>query len=316
MPLLRTHQRLDDSEADEKDRVVAGVCYPVRYMGAVAIPSHDEGKGKGSTDEAVTRIYDQYSSKSYSKCLKRMELFVSANCVSLRDPSVGMVRFKFPTIKITFCNTDTTHQKAFAFVVKDLHSSPFTAIVVQCESTAMASDLFAVMSEAFRVRSSLYQAKRLDKAGWTTGLLLSQRKIDEEKLNGRVDVLRSDVPLAIEDGENGEFADAAREADPNNNGFGEFACAGAPPQSNGRCAEFPNGALIHNGAELFVAKMLRERGRRGQSVPFAQANPWAENTLEQVVRNGQASGAKEEESAMDDFLMFARERSMSVGPNI
>lgn len=263
MPLLRTHQRLDASEADEKDRVLAGVSYAVRYMGALALASH-EGKGRGCTDEVVTRIYDQYTSKGYFKCLKRMEFFVSANCVSLWDPSESVLVFKYPTVQITFCNTDRTHQKAFTFVVKDLPSSPYTALVMHCDSAATASDLFAVMSEAFRVRSSMYQAKRLDKAGWTTGLLLSQKKMDEEgKLDGRVDVLRSDGPLVIEAGEKDQFAGSARDADPNNNSFAE---------------------------------------------------PWAENGTEQV-RNGQASGATvEEESAPDDdFLMFARERSMSVG---
>lgn len=322
------HQPLPESVADEKDKVIAGVSYTVRYVGEADILK-SEGKGKGCTDEAIVEIYQRYSNKTKFKSLARRELFVSANCVSLIEPSVGAILFRYQTVKITFCNTSAEHPNAFVLVVKDSPSSPFKAHVVHCESAAKANEIFTMVSQALKVRSALYHAKQLDKAGWANGW----RKARPEEA-------RDEEPTT-EIRENGHSATDGS-ADANNNTFGKIACASSASQSNSwneleRASDVQNGVRYANGgsngsqyaAEFSLARVLLSRSpsrERSHSMPYNNQNPWAENTQNgDCIKNAQmdlsrgllhnAPNGTSDDDDNDDFSMLARERrslSMSL----
>ena len=311
-------------DCDAKDEIIAGKSFMVRYLGSITIHSHN-GRGKGCTNEAVREIYARYNTKRTIKSLDKRQLFISANCVSLYASIEDVVVFKFSTVDITFCNTSDESRSAFAFVVKDAKLGIFNAHVIHCDFPAQANDVCLAMHEAFTVRSALYQAKRVDRAGWANGLLSSQQKNDAKRIietaneNGLHDVMQ----------ENGK-------TDQNNN-FGEFACAVVVPCPSDICRESENNnnvknaslarypkqlltadnverwrsegkACAQNGGSLSLAKMLLNGGmnrNRSQSLPFVQ-NKWEASGGEWG--SYQSSGDED----FDDFSMLARERSSSM----
>ena len=223
-------------ECDQEDQIIAGKTYQVRYLGPSKILSKD-GKGKGCTSEAIRETYSRYNTKSLKSLTKR-ELYVSANCVSLYAPIEDAVIFRFRTVDITFCNTSEENRNAFAFVAKDTPSSPFRAHVIHCENPAQSNDVCIAMHQAFKVRCALYQAKRVDRAGWTNGLLSSpqehsEQQTDEINENGIHD---STMQNGVHD-----------ETDANNN-FGEFACAVMLPCKPNICNESENNNNVNNAS--------------------------------------------------------------------
>lgn len=324
MPRTKGHKLLTDSDSDEKDRALAGKTFNVKYLGAVEIPS-PSGKGKGCTDQAASQILSQYKNISKLKSLTTLQFFVSANCVSLSNPSAGFVLFRYPTVKLTYCNTVEEHERAFVFVGKDVPSAPFKAHVVLCDSTAKANELFTVMREAFSVRFSMYQAKIIDQAGWTAVQSLSQEKSGEEKLNGHLEDVKTDPQTTglSRDSREALSANCNSDANNNTNAFGEFVCATPSPQSNGwnerreLCNEkngmchsngWSNGHIKSNaekdcssaankvnhtlnGKGLSLAQMILSRSSnrgRSHSAPSEMPNPLTENVnVETGLMNGQ-----------------------------
>ena len=322
------HIRLTGEQSDEKDQIFAGRSYQVRHLGSSEIHS-SEGRGKGCTDEAIREIYSRYSTKSTVKSLTKRELFVSANCVSLYAPTQQVVIFRFPTVNITFCNTSEERQSAFAFVVRDAQTSTFRGHVLHCESPVQANDICIAMHQAFTVSSALYQAKRIERAGWGNGLILSQQKGGLEVEQGDGD---KRTVIAKENGEH-------HETDSNNN-FGEIACAVVLPCQTNSCnasednsyvnsddlARYPQRLLNgdngrnsggspsfekkvfgKNGAGFSLAKMLLNGGlNRGRS----QSLPFEKNSSNGEWGCFQSSTFEEEDC--DDFSLLARERSSSL----
>ena len=319
------HIRLTGEECDEKDQIIAGKSFMVRYLGSIKIHS-ENGREKGCTNEAVRDIYARYNTKRTINSLDKRQLFISANCVSLYASIEDVVVFKFSTVDITFCNTSDESRNAFAFVVWDTKLGAFHAHVIHCDYPAQANDICLAMHEAFTVRSALYQAKRVDRAGWANGLLSSQQK-NEKRI--------------IETTNENKFHNAMQkngahdETDSNNN-FGEFACAVVVPCKNDICRESENNsdvnnasvarypkqlltadnverwtegkAYAQNGGSFSLTKMLLNGGinrNRSQSLPFVQ-NTWDASNGEWG--SYQSSGDDE----FDDFSMLARERSSSM----
>ena len=306
------HVRLTGNECDEKDEIIAGKRYQVRYLGSSQIPNKD---GKGCTSEAIREIYSRYSTKGL-KSLTRRELFVSANCVSLYAMTEQAVIFRFKTVDITFCNTSEENRNAFAFVVKDTQS--FHAHVVHCENPAQANDICVAMYHAFEVRCALHQAKRVDRAGWANGLLSSQTQHLEERED--------------EANENGGYDSTTQngidETDANNN-FGEFACGVVLPCKGNICSESENNNNVNNarhserfligdngdklyaqnGGSFSLAKMVLNKGMnrvRSQSLPHGSPSPWVQSNSEWGCY--QSSELEDD----DDFSLLARERSSSM----
>lgn len=321
MPRNNGHIRLTGEECDEKDKIIAGKSFRVRYLGSRDIISQDSN-GKGCTDEATREIYHRYSTKNSYKSLAKRELFISANCVSLYAPTENVVIYRYKTINVTFCNTSYENRNAFAFVVREPQNGAIRVHVVHCENPAQANAICEAMHEAFKVRSALYNAKRVDRAGWENDLHqkdLHQRFTHSEE-SGDENETDGEHRLHQETNVNG--VDNVKKYDSMSN-FGEFACAVLLPcETNvgdntkinkvdkSRYNETDN--LIEysgqksfplNGKGFSFAKMLLSKNGRNRSQSLPISPPTINNDCEE------GFDTFEEE---DDFSQLARERSSSM----
>ena len=325
------HVRLTGEECDDQDKIIAGKTYQVRYLGSSDI-QNKSGKGKGCTNEAIREIYSRYSTKSTVKSLEKRELYVSANCVSLYAPVEHAVIFRFKTVNITFCNTSDENRNAFAFVVNGAPTNPFRAHVIHCESPAQANDICSAMHVAFTVRSALFDAKRVDRAGWSNGLLSSQEQKEKIQVNGEPRVTQNGFYDSM--AQNG----FKNEMDSNNN-FGAFACAAVLPCATDICNGSENNGnvnntnptrypqrltngdsgerlpltekkmFLQNGGSFPLAKMILNGGinrTRSQSLQHEKKSAWSDAAGEW------GSYQSSEEDDFDDFSLLARERSSSL----
>ena len=162
------HQQLTGSDADEKDRIIAGVQYNVRYIGSTEVAGAN-GTGSGKTEKPVAKIFEQQSKKNDGKTQKKMILTLCSKSLSVSEGACGKLVANFPISKITFCNIDSSYEKAFVFVARDRPESAFKAFVFTCESKAKARELFKALSLAFMINYESYQAS-LTRSAPTSGL--------------------------------------------------------------------------------------------------------------------------------------------------
>ena len=168
------HQQLTGSDADEKDRIIAGVQYSVRYIGSTEVAGAN-GTGSGKTEKPVAKIFEQQSKKNDVKTQKKMILTLCSKSLSVSEEACGKLVANFPISKITFCNIDSFYEKAFVFVARDRPESAFKAFVFTCENKAKARELFKALSLAFMINYESYQAS-LTRSAPTSGLPAAESK--------------------------------------------------------------------------------------------------------------------------------------------
>lgn len=162
------HQQLTGSDADEKDRIIAGVQYSVRYIGSTEVAGA-KGTGSGKTEKPVAKIFEEQSKRNNGKTQKKMILTLCSKSLSVSEEACGKLVANFPISKITFCNIDSFYEKAFVFVARDRPESAFKAFVFTCENKAKARELFKALSLAFIINYESYQAS-LTRSAPTSGL--------------------------------------------------------------------------------------------------------------------------------------------------
>ena len=151
------HQQLTGSDADEKDRIIAGIQVCVRYVGSTEVASVN-GTGSGKTEIPVARVFEQHKKKSDGRMLKKMIMTICSKSLSVSEEGSGKLVAHFPIAKITFCNIDGFYEKAFVFIARDKAESPFKAFIFSCESKAKAREAFKALSLAFTINFESYQA--------------------------------------------------------------------------------------------------------------------------------------------------------------
>ena len=151
------HKQITESEADEKDRIVAGVQFVVRYIGSTEVACAN-GTGSGKTEKPVAQVFEHQKRNGNGKTPRQMILTLCSSNVSLSDEACGKLVASFPICKITFCNIDNFHDKAFVFVARDKPGNPFKAFVFTCESKGKAREAFKALSLAFIINYESYQA--------------------------------------------------------------------------------------------------------------------------------------------------------------
>ena len=152
----KEHQQITGSEADEKDRIIAGVEFFVHYIGSTDV-SYANGTGSGNTEKPVAQVFDQLRRKANDKTQKKMILTLCSKGLSVIDKACGNLVASFPIDKITFCNTDKFYEKAFVFVARDKPENPFKAFVFTCENKSKAKEAFMALSLAFIINYEWYQ---------------------------------------------------------------------------------------------------------------------------------------------------------------
>ena len=153
----KEHQQITGSEADEKDRIIAGVQFFVHYIGSTDV-AYANGTGSGNTENPVAQVFDKLRREVNGKPQEKMVLTLCSKSLSVIDKACGKLVASFPIDKITFCNTDKFYEKAFVFVARDKPENPFKAFVFTCESKSKAKEAFQALSLAFIINYEWYQA--------------------------------------------------------------------------------------------------------------------------------------------------------------
>ena len=135
----KEHQKITGSEADEKDRIIAGVQFFVHYIGSTDV-AYANGTGSGNTENPVAQVFDKLRREVNGKPQEKMVLTLCSKSLSVIDKACGKLVASFPIDKITFCNTDKFYKKAFVFVARDKPENPFKAFVFTCESKSKAKE--------------------------------------------------------------------------------------------------------------------------------------------------------------------------------
>ncbi|KAJ7374157.1 hypothetical protein OS493_009498 [Desmophyllum pertusum] len=153
------HQQLTGSDADEKDRIIAGVQFSVRYIGSTEVAGA-QGTGSGKTEKPVAKVFEQQRKKTDGRTQKKNDPNTVLEKSECQRGGMRKAGRKFPISKVTFCNIDAFYEKAFVFVARDRADSVFKAFVFTCESKTKAREVFKALSLAFMINYESHQASR------------------------------------------------------------------------------------------------------------------------------------------------------------
>jgi len=171
------HQQLRQDGVDEEDRLIAGVEFAVQYMGSIEVASCF-GTGSGNTDMPVAQVMEQSKTKTDDK-KKKMTMFVTHKSLTVKENVSGKLIASFPITKVTYCNVDTTHEKAFVFVAQERKEKPYKAYIFLCDSKSKAQEVFQTLSLAFKMNYESFQATAIREAN-----LRSYARSDHDHLGG------------------------------------------------------------------------------------------------------------------------------------
>ena len=191
------HQQLTSDQADEQDRIIAGVQFNVRYVGSTEVAGLN-GTGSGKTEIPVAQVFNQQKQKGEPRIPRKMVMTLCSKSLSVSEESSGRLVANFPIAKISFCNVDTNYEKAFVFVARDSKEKPFKVFVFLCESKTKARDAFKALSLAFTINYESLQASRVREASNRAGARTSSSTSDEMKTDDLI-AEESDNSAAVQD---------------------------------------------------------------------------------------------------------------------
>ncbi|KAK3703581.1 hypothetical protein QZH41_006908 [Actinostola sp. cb2023] len=156
------HQQLKQDGVDDEDRVLAGVEFTVQYMGSIEVAGGC-GTGSGNTDMPVAQVMAP-KAKSDDKKTKKMNMVVTHKSLTVKEEATGKLIASFPISKVTYCNVDTTYEKAFVFVARERKEKPFKAYIFLCDTKNKAQEVFKTLSLAFKMNYESFQATAIREA--------------------------------------------------------------------------------------------------------------------------------------------------------
>lgn len=188
------HKQLNQDGVDDEDRVLAGVEFAVQYMGSIEVAS-GFGTGSGNTDMPVAQVMAAQSRTKTDERKKKMTMIVTHKSLTVKEDVSGKLIASFPISKVTYCNVDATHEKAFVFVARERTERPFKAYIFLCDSKVKAQEVFKTLSLAFKMNYESFQATAIREAslrsyarsdqlfgGFETELITAQEP-NEQNLN-------------------------------------------------------------------------------------------------------------------------------------
>ena len=89
------HQLITGSDADEKDRIIVGVQFSVRYIGSTEVPRAN-GTGSGNTEKPVAQVFDQWRRSCNGKKNKKLMILLCSKSLSISDETCGKLVASFP----------------------------------------------------------------------------------------------------------------------------------------------------------------------------------------------------------------------------
>ncbi|XP_057209433.1 low density lipoprotein receptor adapter protein 1-B isoform X1 [Triplophysa rosa] len=172
------HEKLPENWTDTKETLLEGMVFNVKYLGMTLV---GQPKGEDMAAAAIRRIVTTARASANAKKFRKVTLTVSPKGIIISDTETNDLIEDVSIYRISYCTTDKTQDKVFAYVSQSQFNETLECHAFLCQKKKIAQAVTLTVAQAFKVALDLWEITQEDKSKKTrTCDSCSERELQPE----------------------------------------------------------------------------------------------------------------------------------------
>ncbi|XP_059354859.1 low density lipoprotein receptor adapter protein 1-like isoform X3 [Carassius carassius] len=153
------HEKLPENWTDTKETLLEGMVFNVKYLGMTLV---GQPKGEDMAAAAIRRIVA--TARPSTKKFRKVTLTVSPKGIIISDTETNDLIEDVSIYRISYCTTDKTQDKVFAYVSQSQFNETLECHAFLCQKKKIAQAVTLTVAQAFKVALDLWEIAQEDKS--------------------------------------------------------------------------------------------------------------------------------------------------------
>ncbi|XP_051955202.1 low density lipoprotein receptor adapter protein 1-B-like [Xyrauchen texanus] len=153
------HEKLPENWTDTKETLLEGMVFNVKYLGMTVV---GQPKGEDMAAAAIMRIVT--TARASVKKFRKVTLNVSTKGIIISDTETNDLIEDVSIYRISYCTTDKTQDKVFAYVSQSQFSETLECHAFLCQKKKIAQAVTLTVAQAFKIALDLWEIAQEDKS--------------------------------------------------------------------------------------------------------------------------------------------------------
>ncbi|XP_058612771.1 low density lipoprotein receptor adapter protein 1 isoform X4 [Onychostoma macrolepis] len=146
------HEKLPENWTDTKETLLEGMVFNVKYLGMTLV---GQPKGEDMAAAAIRRIVA--TARASAKKFRKVTLTVSPKGIVISDTETNDLVEDVSIYRISYCTTDKTQDKVFAYVSQSQFNETLECHAFLCQKKKIAQAVTLTVAQAFKVALDLWE---------------------------------------------------------------------------------------------------------------------------------------------------------------
>ncbi|XP_056621325.1 low density lipoprotein receptor adapter protein 1-B isoform X5 [Triplophysa dalaica] len=155
------HEKLPENWTDTKETLLEGMVFNVKYLGMTLV---GQPKGEDMAAAAIRRIVTTARASANAKKFRKVTLTVSPKGIIISDTETNDLIEDVSIYRISYCTTDKTQDKVFAYVSQSQFNETLECHAFLCQKKKIAQAVTLTVAQAFKVALDLWEIAQEDKS--------------------------------------------------------------------------------------------------------------------------------------------------------
>ncbi|XP_005160534.1 low density lipoprotein receptor adapter protein 1-B isoform X2 [Danio rerio] len=152
------HEKLPENWTDTKETLLEGMVFNVKYLGMTLV---GQPKGEEMAAAAIRRIVT--TARASAKKFRKVTLTVSPKGIIIADTETNDLVEDVSIYRISYCTTDKTQDKVFAYVSQSQFNETLECHAFLCQKKKIAQAVTLTVAQAFKIALDLWEIAQEDK---------------------------------------------------------------------------------------------------------------------------------------------------------
>ncbi|XP_026089239.1 low density lipoprotein receptor adapter protein 1 isoform X1 [Carassius auratus] len=153
------HEKLPENWTDTKETLLEGMVFNVKYLGMTLV---GQPKGEDMAAAAIRRIVA--TARPSTKKFRKVTLTVSPKGIIISDTETNDLIEDVSIYRISYCTTDKTQDKVFAYVSQSQFNETLECHAFLCQKKKIAQAVTLTVAQAFKVALDQWEIAQEDKS--------------------------------------------------------------------------------------------------------------------------------------------------------
>ncbi|XP_051730974.1 low density lipoprotein receptor adapter protein 1 isoform X1 [Ctenopharyngodon idella] len=153
------HEKLPENWTDTKETLLEGMVFNVKYLGMTLV---GQPKGEDMAAAAIRRIVT--TARASAKKFRKVTLTVSPKGIIISDTETNDLVEDVSIYRISYCTTDKTQDKVFAYVSQSQFNETLECHAFLCQKKKIAQAVTLTVAQAFKVALDMWEIAQEDKS--------------------------------------------------------------------------------------------------------------------------------------------------------